>query len=163
MNSMANVDYKSIEARRSSSEVYGGKVSDREPASRRSAALGLCRPRARRRRLASSRLETPRAAANPRADPGDAAGVDLNTVLGRAVLDAVKQVCRRHGNFWQGLVCRPRSLDSHSGVRGAEEAAAGPRRRGLASQSGKRQVLEVVDDEADGEAPAAAAGARQPG
>lgn len=49
-----------------------------------------------------------------------------------------------------------------SGVE-AEEAAAGPRRRGLASQSGKRQVLEVVDDEADGEAPAAAAGARQPG
>ena len=39
----------------------------------------------------------------------------------------------------------------------ADEAAAGPRRRGLASPSGKRQVVEVVDDEADGEAPAAAA------
>ena len=65
--------------------------TDREPASRRSAA-GRWKP-----------------VAHPRADPGDAAGVDLNAVLGRAVLDVVRQVCRRHGNFWQG---KPRKLVS---------------------------------------------------
>ena len=63
--------------------------------------------------------------ANPRADPGDAAGVDLNAVLGRAVLDVVKRECRRHGNFWQGLACRsrPRSLVSNRATEENEDGA----------------------------------------
>ena len=81
--------------------------TDREPASRRSAA-GRWKP-----------------VADPRADPGDAAGVDLNAVIGRAVLEIVKRECRRHGNFWQGLACRsrPRSLVSNRATEENEDGA----------------------------------------
>ena len=57
---------------------------DREPASRRSA---------------SGRWSS---AAGARAELGDAAGVDIDAVITRAVVNAVKEVFGAHGNFWQG-------------------------------------------------------------
>ena len=69
--------------------------TDRETASRRSVA-GRWKP-----------------AADARADPGDAAGVDLDVVLARVVTRAVREACRRY--FWQGRTMKLVSSNLASG------------------------------------------------